>query len=67
MKRISPALLVLLALLGSNSPLSHAQSPASEETSVPMIRMQVNRVLVPVLVLDRAGAPVPGLPKDRVG
>ena len=56
--------LLLLALLVTSLFRGHAQTAQPEEDPVPTIRLQVNRVLVPVLALDKAGDPVAGLTKD---
>ena len=44
--------------------LCHAQAPGNKEDPVAIFRIQALRVLVPVLVLDKAGNPIDGLTLD---
>lgn len=50
--------------LNGQSTTSEPQALGSQENAVPVIRVQVNRVLVPVVVTDKAGNPVAGLAKE---
>ena len=64
MSKVKVHISALLVLLSASTLPCHTQSPEKPENPVPTFRVQVNRVLVPVLVLDKAGNPVDGLTKD---
>jgi VWFA-related protein len=64
MSKAKVYILSLLALLSVSTMPCHTQAPEKQEDPVPTFRVQVNRVLVPVLVLDKAGNPVDGLTKN---
>lgn len=56
---------VAFLLLGSRgAPSIHAQTGDTQQNPAPTIRLEANRVLVPVIVRDKAGHLVTGLTKD---
>lgn len=64
MRRVIVFTVSLFAFLTVSTTECRSQKSGKQDDPVPTLRVQVVRVLVPVLVLDKAGNPVDGLTKD---